>query len=332
MKICVAGSSGHSGRMLQESLKIPGIEVSGYCPGEEGESVSSLGERIARFGYPGIRGYDTLEEMLCLEKPDVVIVDGAFRNHGSFICTALEHGASVLSEKPLALSLEELSRVEKAVDSTSAQLWAMQTLRYEPWTLEAKRLIRAGAVGEIRLLSGQKSYRFGKRGDFYRHRDQYGGTIPWVAIHAIDAFRYLCPLPVHTIFARHSRGANRGYGDLEMTAVCMFEMEGGVLATATADFLRPETAATHGDDRVRVAGTKGVLEILHEKVYLINPDSDGTEPIKLPEQPGPTLIEDFLNAVQGKPSGLLDTKQSIESTRLALLARESADCGKVITI
>ena len=46
--------------------------------------------------------------------------------------------------------------------------------------------MRDGTVGQIRLMNAQKSYKLGRRNEFYKIRSTYGGTIPWVGSHAID--------------------------------------------------------------------------------------------------------------------------------------------------
>ncbi len=47
-----------------------------------------------------------------------------------------------------------------------------------------------------------------------------------------------------------------------LSAACFFEFDGGVSATATVDYLRPENPSIgHGDDRIRVMGTSGSIEV-----------------------------------------------------------------------
>ncbi len=44
-----------------------------------------------------------------------------------------------------------------------------------------------GSIGEIRLLNTQKSYKLGRRGENYKSREVYGGTIPgWKSWGGLD--------------------------------------------------------------------------------------------------------------------------------------------------
>ena len=132
------------------------------------------------------------------------------------------------------------------------------------------------------------------------------------------------------MFARHSAVGNGGYGDLEATAQLMLALRGGVSAQVSADYLRPAHAPTHGDDRVRVVGTAGVLEVRDDKVWLTNRTHDGLAPEPLLEVPG--IFEDFIHTLEGGGLGLLDAAESFEDSRLALLARDAADAGTLLQI
>ena len=108
----------------------------------------------------------------------------------------------------------------------------------------------------------------------------------------------------------------------------MMTMADGVSAQVSAVYLRPANAATHGDDRVRAAGTEGVIEVRGDQVWLINAQNDGSSPVPLRECP--MIFEDFIHTLEGYGTGALDLAESIADSRLALLARESADTGKLV--
>jgi hypothetical protein len=108
-----------------------------------------------------------------------------------------------------------------------------------------------------------------------------------------------------------------------MAALCQFEMEGGVVASVNVDYYRPTGAQTHGDDRVRCVGTKGVVEVRDGKIILIN--ADGTSVIAPTE--APELLESFID---GKDA--ISAEEIFYLTRVAIIARDSADLKKAIKI
>lgn len=331
-KICIVGNSGHAVQFVKEGYAIENINFTGYCESYGEEDLGKLEAAFLETGMKPVK-YNDYKEMIEREEPDVLIVDSLFRDHCTITCYALAHDINVFCEKPLALSLLACNTLEIAEQNSKATYWAMQTLRYEPSVYTAKKLLEQGAVGTIRMINCQKSYKLGIRPPFFSNREECGGMIPWVAIHGIDAIQYLCKNKFRSVFAAHSNQYNEGNGDLETTAICMFELEDGVIAHVNADYYRPETAPTHGDDRIRIVGTKGVLEVRDKQVLLIDESHDGTVPMELiPQEEIPTIFKDFLSSLSGEESGLLDAGQSLYSTKLALLARDSADVKEKITI
>ncbi len=113
---------------------------------------------------------------------------------------------------------------------------------------------------------------------------------------------------------------------MEATAICLFELEDEVVAHVNIDYLRPKSAPTHGDDRIRVAGTKGVIEArqIDEKVYLINEAGYQEVPLLTP----PDIFTDFVDWIDGKGNQPITAEESLYTTEVCLIAQASADTGK----
>ena len=105
-----------------------------------------------------------------------------------------------------------------------------------------------------------------------------------------------------------------------MTAVLQMELENEVFATVTADYLRPAGGARHDDDRIRVTGTRGMIEVIDGVAWLEN--ELPRRAIALPE-PGDPFGE-FVRAIAASAADPF-AEDALESTRIALLAREAGD-------
>lgn len=324
MRICITGSCGHGAGVLAALAADPSLSLVALAPGFPGENPDRLMAAAKRCGQSP-RLYADTEDMLSAETPDILIVDGPFGLHAAHTLAALRRGIAVLCDKPLATTEEQLEQLEHACRTPGALLWSMQTMRYEAPFYTAARMLHRGAIGDIRLISMQKSYRLGTRPAFYGDPDLYGGTIPWVAIHAIDTVGYFCRKYPVSVYAQQSAAGSPGGSCPEMTAACLLTLPGEVLASVTADYLRPQNAPTHGDDRVRVAGTEGILEIRNGALYCIDRRHNGLRP--LPLLTPPALFSEFVAALRGSRDTLLSMQDSLDSTRIALLARRSALCG-----
>ncbi|MCQ2770921.1 MAG: Gfo/Idh/MocA family oxidoreductase, partial [Clostridia bacterium] len=203
-------------------------------------------------------------------------------------------------------------------------------ISYLPHFETARRLVNSGVLGDIRLVTAQKSYKLRKRAPFYSSRELYGGTIPWVAIHAIDWIYSLCNVDFKSVLASHSTVGNHDNGMLESSSLMMFDCGMGISASVNADFFRPYGAPTHDDDRIRIAGTEGVLEVMGGKVSLITPDTNFTN-IPL-VNPSHELFEEFCMEICGEGKCRVTAKETFDVTRIALIARESADLSKQMEI
>jgi predicted dehydrogenase len=329
MKICIIGCSGHVSYVLEGFKKLDPAQVAltAAAPGSPGESMDPLYRALENEGVP-IQAYSDYRRMLDVEKPDIAVVDCYFGDHGAISMEALRRGIHVFSEKPAANSLLELEELIDIYRQSGVSFSAMMGLRYAPWFQAAKKAVEEGTIGEVRLMNAQKSYRLGSRADFFKDRRTYGGTIPWVGSHAIDWLYWLGGGKFKSVYASHSRMHNRNHGDLEVTALCQFTMTSEVLGSVTIDYLRPDQAPTHDDDRIRVAGTRGVLEVRESKVYLVNDEADGIR--ELPQVQGPQIFEDFVRQVQGKGACLVSAEDVFAVTEACLRARLSADEGRVV--
>ena len=178
------------------------------------------------------------------------------------------------------------------------------------------------------MINAQKSYKLGQRADFFKSRETYGGTIPWVGIHGIDWIYTLSGKRCRKITAAHSTTGNFDHGDLEATCLCQFVFEDDVMASLNVDYIRPQSAPTHSDDRLRVVGTDGTLQVQDGKLTVIN--CDGVKTLEEPSEVN--LVLDFLESILENRPCVLTPDEIFDITELALLARQSADTGETIVI
>ncbi len=88
-----------------------------------------------------------------------VILPTAF--HADFTIRAFAAGKHVLCEKPMALSSAECEAMIAAGRRANRKLMIAYRCHFEPYNVEAMRLMRDQAVGTIRLIRTEQSYRAG---------------------------------------------------------------------------------------------------------------------------------------------------------------------------
>ena len=296
MKICFIGACGHSRQAYQYLLNRQDAQLLGFAPGSTHETKTPLWAENLPY-------YADYLAMLDAVQPDLAVVSPVFGLTASVILECAKRKIHVFSEKPVATTLEDLEKVEKAVQESGIRFCAMHYLRYDPAFYEGAKLVRSGAIGQVKLVTAQKSYKYGKRPDWYQEPALYGGTIPWVGIHAIDWIYHFTGKGFLSVTTQQVG---------QMAALCQFTLEDGAIAAMNLDFYRPKGAATHGDDRIRCVGTAGVLEVRDGKIILMN----AAETKTITPTAAPELLEEFL-AGRG-----IAPEEIFYLTRVALTARE----------
>ena len=111
----------------------------------EQKRLKGFGER---YGVEAL--YTDAAEMLQNEKLDIVVVATNVRGRADLACLAVEHGAKgVMTEKPMAHTLEEADRMVKMCAEAGAPLNCGNITTTHASFARAKELVREGAIGEL---------------------------------------------------------------------------------------------------------------------------------------------------------------------------------------
>jgi len=325
IRVGLIGRDGHREILLNSIPTLSNVQWTAYAKGEPGEDSSWVQKQFP--GSSQTRIYENFHDMLEKEHLDVVGVCLPFYQNAEASIQAARRGIHVLSEKPAAINLSDLARLESEIRQSGIRYSIMLAMRALPIFQAARKAVQQGAIGEPILLSSQKSYQFGAdRPWYYKERKTYGGTIPWVGIHALDYMRWVSGQEYAQVAAFEGNKAHPQTPGCEDHAGLLFRMANGGTATCHLDFLRPETASTHGDDRLRIAGSEGVIEAsdLDNRVNLISAKGKaGDLPLPAPMD----FFGTFIAGLRGEGEPLVSSEDAFAITRICLRARDAADTG-----
>jgi hypothetical protein len=107
-------------------------------------------------------------------------------------------------------------------------------------------------------------------------------------------------------------------------------MDNGGAATLSMDYLRPDTAEVHDDDRLRLAGTKGVAEYMRATGVTLMTTTEKSRVMTLP--PKKEIFIDFLEYVYAGKATLLPIEDIWRANDVVLAARDAANTGKVVKL
>jgi UDP-N-acetylglucosamine 3-dehydrogenase len=118
--------------------------------------VSGSAVRAEQFAMElGVRPYTSVEQMLELERPDVVSVATLEWDHEAPVLAALAAGAHVLCEKPMAESVAAGERMVAAVARAGRSLGVNFNYRSVPSHVLIKEEIERGGFGRVGLYTAQ---------------------------------------------------------------------------------------------------------------------------------------------------------------------------------
>lgn len=330
LRVGMVGRDGHPGLILDSLPKVPGAILAAYAKSHPEDNVSTLQKNPAF--RKETRIYQNYTEMFEKEPLDLVGICLPLFQNAQVAMAALQKGIHVLQEKPAALTMEELDRLEEIFKAGKKRHTLLLNMRAVPVFQAARRLVREGWIGEPVLISGQKSYKFGSsRPWYYKERKTYGGTIPWIGIHSIDLMRWISGLEFSEVSATQGNKAHPAYPGCEDHAAMLFHLKNGGTGFCSLDYLRPDSAPTHGDDRIRMAGSEGVIEVFENLGKIVLYSKKGTQE-EIPLPPAMDMFSDFIAAIRGEKEQMVPAMDGFRASRICLKAREAADSGKWVEV
>ncbi len=133
-----------------------------YAPGAELVAVGSRQRQTAetfadRLGIP--RRHGSYESLANDPDVDVVYVATPHPMHADATVLCLSNGKHVLCEKPFALNSNEADRMVAAARGHDRFLMEAMWMRFRPAMVKLRELLADGAIGEVRMISAELSWK-----------------------------------------------------------------------------------------------------------------------------------------------------------------------------
>lgn len=163
--------------------------------------VSGNPEKLRRvgdaYGVPtdARHSYEAFEKIASDKRIDAVYIVLPTGLHAEWAIRGFAAGKHVLCEKPMALSSADCERMIAAGRRAKRKLMIAYRSHFEPYNLEAMRLMEQKAIGTIRLVRTEQSYRMGPTspGENWRTSRALagGGPLEDYGIYGLQAALYL---------------------------------------------------------------------------------------------------------------------------------------------
>ncbi|MEO6012561.1 MAG: Gfo/Idh/MocA family oxidoreductase [Devosia sp.] len=202
----------------------------------------------------GVQISTDLGSILSIVKPDIVLDVVVPSARFGVVTAALEYGAHVLSEKPMASSLKEARQLVQLASDTGKVHAVVQNRRYVSGVRRIRRMIESGALGELTALHAD----FFIGAHFGGFRDEMRNVLLLdMAIHTFDAARFMSGKDPRAVYSHEGnpRGSWYAHG---AAANAIFEFSDDVVFTYRGSWAA-EGANTSWESMWRIVGTRGTL-------------------------------------------------------------------------
>jgi predicted dehydrogenase len=328
MKVAVigVGSMGRNhARVYSELAEAELVAVSD----SDAKQAGSIAEKF------GVRAYTDYRELLEKEKPDAVSIAVPTVMHEKVGMAALEAGAHVLMEKPIAATVEEGQRLIAKAQTTGLQLMVGHIVRFNPAIQALKQKLAAGELGRIFQV-------FCRRAGPFPARIQDVGVVVDLAPHDVDLMRFLTGADPIRVYAETEQRLHTNHEDL-LWGVLRFA--DGITGSLEINWLTPTKVR-----ETLVLGERGMFRVddLTQDLYFfenaqakdvqwatlqtLKGVSEGSMTrFAIPRfEPLKAELQSFIKAIQnGKPVPV-SGEDGLAALRISLALVESGQTHKVI--
>lgn len=152
-------------------------------------TTGGVGGAQANDGTPF--GYTTnnYQELLSDPEIDLIAVSTQHNSHAKFVIEALKAGKNVYCEKPLCLTLDELTAIKEAYEQSEGELFVGLNRRHAPLIQQIKREMKTDQIPAVYDFIGNAG--FIPKDHWVHDEAAGGGRILGEACHFVDLIQYL---------------------------------------------------------------------------------------------------------------------------------------------
>ena len=317
---------------------------------EDSAEIVGLVNRSGQVDHPDLQGYPVFTDFhaaLNDTKPDLVVVATYSDSHADYAVAAMEAGAHVFVEKPLATTVKDARRVVATAEATNRKLVVGYILRHHPsWVRLIEESRAFGGPYVFRMNLNQQS----KGAEWETHKALMQTTAPIVdcGVHYVDVWCQITdakPVQVNAMGLRLSdeiAPEMYNYGQFQVTfddgSVGWYEAGWGPMMSETAFFVK-DVISPKGSVSITKADKSGSSDVDgHTRVGgLLVHRPEGDQLIDLPDEPGHQDLCDaeqayMLRAIREDLDLSRHARDAVQSLAICLAADESVRTGAPVKL
>lgn len=283
--------------------------------------------------------YTDAEKAVSERKPDfiIIVVPPAF--HEKMVDIALKYDCHILSEKPIADTMEACCRIYKKVKASGLKMVVTMSHRFDQDKQSLEAVLKSGKYGELNYIVHRFTHNcrgFASWGKF-RHEIPHPLLVEGT-VHHFDILRALSSSNAKTVYAKTW---NPSWGEYagDSTGFITMEMENGVKCFYEGAKANASTLNGWGNDYIRAECRDGTLELDRRWLRVLRggawdrPLSEDLPLIQRPAWTNAWLAEMFcewlLKERKEHPTNIDD---NIQCAALLFAAIKSAETGQIVDV
>ena len=312
--------------------------------------IVGLVNRSGRVEHPNLASYpvfDDFEAALKETQPDLVVIATYTDTHADYACMAMEAGAHVFVEKPLATTVADAQRVADKAAETGRKLVVGYILRHHPsWMRLIDEARGLGGPYVFRLNLNQQS----SGAEWETHKALMQTTSPIVdcGVHYVDVMCQITDAPPVRVNGMGLRLSDEiaedmyNYGQFQVVfadgSVGWYEAGWGPMMSETAFFVK-DIVSPKGSVSITEGNQPASSDIDgHTKVGgILVHRPEGDQAIEMPDEPGHQELCDaeqafMLRAITEDIDLTRHVKDAVTSLAICLAADQSIRSGRPVSL
>lgn len=318
----------HAEAYIHNLRAVPGVEMIGLADDnpERGRHFADMFE--ARF-FPSYQA-------LLAEQPDGVLVCSENANHRPLVEMAAAAGVHVLSEKPLATTLEDAQAMVNACQKAGVILMTAFPMRFSAPLLEVKARLDEGSLGQVYACNttNQGQMPIKHRQWFVDKKLAGGGAVMDHTVHLADVLRWYLHSEVAEVYAQTNHILHANTVDVETGGLIMLTFTNGVFATIDCSWSKPLNYPTWGGLTMELISERGltVIDAFSQNLNIYRQSTASNYWTYWGSDANQAMIDEFVSAIREQRAPAVTGKDGYKALEVALAVYASAESGRPVKL
>ena len=186
----ILGAARVNERLLPAIVEAKNSELVAIASRRLGAAAETLAKYAPQLN--GVKTYDVLEDLLNDSQVQAVYIPMANHEHAEWALKAIAAGKHVLIEKPMALTVADIEKIEAAAFQQKVKVMEGFMYRFHPQHQRVSEIVKSGLIGEVMFAKASYSFMMRPARMYRLANDTFnGGGAMWdIGPYAIHTLRH----------------------------------------------------------------------------------------------------------------------------------------------